>query len=82
MLCRFDTNCVNMIGMQMLAPRKLFCAQGFPDGYVIDPVYNGKPLTKTAGQGGEGTQCSVLIVKAVDQPVGVMAACVTQGNMT
>ena len=36
------------IGMRMLGPRELFRAQGFPDGYVIDPVVDGKPLTKTA----------------------------------
>lgn len=36
------------IGMRMLAPRELFRAQGFPDSYVIDPPYRGKPLTKTA----------------------------------
>lgn len=35
------------IGMRMLAPRELFRAQGFPDGYVIDPVVNGRRLTKT-----------------------------------
>ena len=31
----------------MLVARKLFRVQGFPDSYVIDPVYNGKPLSKT-----------------------------------
>lgn len=36
------------IGMRMLQPRELFNAQGFPAGYIIDPEYNGKPLTKTA----------------------------------
>jgi len=36
------------IGMRMLTPRELFLAQGFPEEYVIDPEYNGKPLTKTA----------------------------------
>jgi DNA (cytosine-5)-methyltransferase 1 len=36
------------IGMRMLHPRELFRAQGFPDSYVIDPEFNGKPLTKTA----------------------------------
>lgn len=36
------------IGMRMLAPRELFRAQGFPDGYVIDPVVDGKRLSKTA----------------------------------
>lgn len=35
------------IGMRMLAPRELFRAQGFPDGYVIDPVVGGRRLTKT-----------------------------------
>jgi DNA (cytosine-5)-methyltransferase 1 len=35
------------IGMRMLAPRELFRAQGFPEGYVIDPLVNGKRLTKT-----------------------------------
>ena len=36
------------IGMRMLTPRELFRAQGFPDSYIIDPIVNGKPLTKTA----------------------------------
>jgi DNA (cytosine-5)-methyltransferase 1 len=36
------------IGMRMLTPRELFRAQGFPEGYLIDPEFNGKPLTKTA----------------------------------
>jgi DNA (cytosine-5)-methyltransferase 1 len=34
--------------MRMLSPRELFRAQGFPDDYVIDPIYEGAPLTKTA----------------------------------
>jgi DNA (cytosine-5)-methyltransferase 1 len=32
----------------MLGPRELFRAQGFADSYVIEPVVDGKPLTKTA----------------------------------
>lgn len=36
------------IGMRMLSPRELYNAQGFPASYVIDPEFNGKPLTKTA----------------------------------
>ena len=35
------------IGMRMLTPRELYRAQGFPEGYVIDPLFNGKPLPKT-----------------------------------
>jgi DNA (cytosine-5)-methyltransferase 1 len=36
------------IGMRMLTPRELFTAQGFPKDYVIDPMFNGKKMTKTA----------------------------------
>ena len=36
------------IGMRMFSPRELFLAQGFREDYIIDPIYNGKPLTKTA----------------------------------
>jgi DNA (cytosine-5)-methyltransferase 1 len=36
------------IGMRMLTPRELYNAQGFDPDYIIDPEYNGKPLTKTA----------------------------------
>lgn len=35
------------IGMRMLAPHELFAAQGFPSDYVLDPLLDGKPLTKT-----------------------------------
>jgi DNA (cytosine-5)-methyltransferase 1 len=36
------------IGMRMLTPLELAAAQGFPPGYVLDPIVDGKPLTKTA----------------------------------
>lgn len=36
------------IGMRMLQPRELFRAQGFPDSYIIDFEYNGKPMSKKA----------------------------------
>lgn len=36
------------IGMRMLQPRELFRAQSFRDCYIIDPEFNGKPLTKTS----------------------------------
>ena len=36
------------IGMRMLTPRELFRTQSFPDDYIIEPLYKGKPLTKTA----------------------------------
>mgnify|MGYP000262098284 CR=1 FL=1 len=34
------------IGMRMLTPRELFRAQGFPDDYIIDKDYTGKPYPK------------------------------------
>lgn len=36
------------IGMRMLQPHELFAAQGFPASYDIAPLFNGKPMTKTA----------------------------------
>lgn len=36
------------IGLRMLKPRELFRAQGFPDSYIIDVEYNGKPMTQGA----------------------------------
>lgn len=36
------------IGMRMLTPRELFRAQGFPDTYIIEHDYLGRPYPKTA----------------------------------
>lgn len=36
------------IGMRMLQPRELFRAQGFADSYIINPLVDGVPMTKTA----------------------------------
>jgi DNA (cytosine-5)-methyltransferase 1 len=35
------------IGMRMLKPRELARAQGFPEWYVLDPIFRGKPLSET-----------------------------------
>ena len=35
------------IGMRMLTPRELYRANGFPDDYIIDHDYTGKPYGKT-----------------------------------
>lgn len=35
------------IGMRMLTPRELARAQGFPDSYILNPIYKGKPLSET-----------------------------------
>ncbi|WP_052351555.1 DNA cytosine methyltransferase [Deinococcus pimensis] len=34
------------IGMRMLEPRELYRCQGFPDSYVIDFLFQGRPLSK------------------------------------
>lgn len=36
------------IGMRMLEPRELYNAQGFPKDYLIQPVYRGKGISKSA----------------------------------
>lgn len=36
------------IGMRMLQPRELYCAQGFPDSYIIDRGADGRALSKAA----------------------------------
>lgn len=43
-----ETYAIADIGMRMLTPRELYRAQSFPDSYIIDPEFEGKPLTKTA----------------------------------
>ncbi len=35
------------IGMRMLTPRELFRAHSFPDDYIIDPLFEGRTLSKT-----------------------------------
>ena len=53
------------IGMRMLQPRELYRAQGFPDNYIIAPVIDGKPLTKTAQIRMCGNSVSPAIARAL-----------------
>lgn len=53
------------IGMRMLQPRELYRAQGFPDSYIIDCEYRGKPLTKTAQVRMCGNSVSPVVAKAL-----------------
>ena len=55
------------IGMRMLTPRELFRAQGFPDSYIINPVWNGKPLTKTSQVRMCGNSVSPVMARALVQ---------------
>ena len=38
---------ISDIGLRMLVPREQYSAQGFPDDYIIDQDYTGKPYPKT-----------------------------------
>ncbi|MBL4859485.1 MAG: DNA cytosine methyltransferase, partial [Acinetobacter sp.] len=55
------------IGMRMLTPRELYRAQGFPEDYIIDTDYNGKPLTKTAQVRMCGNSVCPPVAKAIVQ---------------
>jgi DNA (cytosine-5)-methyltransferase 1 len=35
------------IGMRMLQPHELYAAQGFPNNYIIDRDFDGRPYPKT-----------------------------------
>jgi len=56
---------INDIGMRMLTPRELYRAQGFPNQYIISPIYNGKTLTKTAQVRMCGNSVSPVLAKAL-----------------
>ncbi|MDR5726385.1 MAG: DNA cytosine methyltransferase [Terriglobia bacterium] len=53
------------IGMRMLQPRELFNAQSFERDYIINPIFNGKPLTKTAQVEKCGNSVSPVVAKAL-----------------
>lgn len=55
------------IGMRMLTPRELFCAQGFDPDYIIDPVYKGKPLSKKAQTRMVGNSVGPQLAQAIVQ---------------
>jgi DNA (cytosine-5)-methyltransferase 1 len=53
------------IGMRMLQPRELFNAQGFPADYVIDPLFSGRPMTKTAQIAAAGNSVCPQVAAAI-----------------
>ena len=53
------------ISMRMLQPHELFAAQGFPQNYVIAPLMNGKPLSKTAQVRAAGNAVCPPVAKAL-----------------
>lgn len=55
------------IFMRMLHPDELATAQGFPENYVLNPMFNGKPLTKTAQVRMIGNSVSPYPAKALVQ---------------
>jgi DNA (cytosine-5)-methyltransferase 1 len=55
---------ISDIGLRMLTPRELARAQGFPDGYIIDPIYKGKRLTHKAQVAGIGNSVPPAFAEA------------------
>ncbi|HKW09725.1 MAG TPA: DNA cytosine methyltransferase [Gemmatimonadaceae bacterium] len=53
------------IGMRMLAPRELYRAQSFPDSYVIDIEFKGKPLSKEAQVRMCGNSVPPVVARAI-----------------
>jgi DNA (cytosine-5)-methyltransferase 1 len=53
------------IGTRMLQPHELFAAQGFPDDYVIDLDFGGKPLTQEAQNRLCGNSVSPVVARAL-----------------
>ena len=53
------------IAMRMFTPRELFRAQGFPEWYKIDIMYNGKVLAKTAQVRMCGNSVSPNVAEAI-----------------
>lgn len=66
------------IGMRMLQPRELYRAQGFADSYVIDPMLDGKPLTKTAQVRMCGNSVSPVVARALVE-ANLLTQCALQG---
>lgn len=67
------------ICMRMLTPRELYRGQGFPESYIIDPIYNGKPFTQTEQVKKVGNSVSPQMAAAIiraNQP----EMCVGSGN--
>jgi len=67
------------IGMRMLTPRELYRGQGFPESYIIDPIFNGKPFTQSEQVHKCGNSVSPIMGAALiraNQP----EMCVGSGN--
>jgi DNA (cytosine-5)-methyltransferase 1 len=60
------------IGMRMLVPRELYRAQGFSDDYVIEIMFKGKKLTRTAQTRMAGNSvsppCAAAVLRAFLPP--------------
>lgn len=56
---------ISDIGMRMLKPPELYKAQGFPDGYQIAPIINGKRLSETAQTRMCGNSVSPVLAEAL-----------------
>ena len=60
-----ETYEVSDLSMRMFAPHELFAAQGFPSSYVIEPLFEGKPLSKTKQIGLAGNSVCPQLSRAL-----------------
>lgn len=70
------------IGMRMLTPRELYLAQGFPPDYILDPIYNGKRLSKTAQVHCCGNSVCPPVAEALVRANVVLDECVAKSART
>jgi DNA (cytosine-5)-methyltransferase 1 len=69
------------IGMRMLAPHELAAAQGFPAGYELAPVVEGKPLSKTSQIRMIGNSVSPDVAEAIARAQFVEGAAAATGQL-
>jgi DNA (cytosine-5)-methyltransferase 1 len=69
------------IGMRMLAPHELAAAQGFPVGYELAPIVEGKPLSKTSQIRMIGNSVSPDVAEAIARALFVEGAAAATGQL-
>lgn len=68
------------IGMRMLAPHELYAAQGFPPEYVIQPMIDGRPMSKSASIARCGNSVSPPVARALVEANAPMFSRVAGGS--
>lgn len=61
------------IGLRMLSPRELARGQGFPDSFVLDAEFDGRPIPKSAQTSGVGNSVCPDMAEALAYDNAVLA---------